>query len=938
MTIRAEAGATVETMMNAGPRRGPGREFTLIACAIACFVTSTVLGLARVDTATAAAEIESFTTTSSTTRAGDHPNLTTSFRIRNPGVTESARNIFYDAPEGVFGNPNAITRCRRSDFALTSCPSNSQAGIVTVRASHNGDPNSLLGTGPVFSLFPGEDQTALFAFTMPTLNTPTNVPVSVRTGSDYGLRFTVSEVSQSSPLRGVDLTLWGFPAIDAHNTERFQKGSPGSPPGCPLLADASCINIPAQSSDPPRPLTSNPTICTGEPLVARLEVQTYQDSKSVAMAEANYPPTTECERQKFNPVLRASATTTETDTPSGLDLTLRAPQFLSSAASPSQLKSVTVTLPPGFTINPDAADGQTMCTDAQASFGRDVPSACPDNSKIGTFEVTTPALDDPLTGSLYIGEPKPANQYRVFMIATGSGINAKLVSSFLPDPNTGRLVIQTQTLPQVAFEEFRLHLFASDRGLLATPIYCTRYPISGQFFPWNGQLADQTSTDLFGLEAGPNGRPCPPQVRPFNPRLEAGTSNANAGEFSDFHLKLDRDDGDQFLGDLNFAMPPGFTGDLRGISYCPEAAIAQAAVNLGRAELAAPSCPAQSQVGSSNVAAGPGTHPFHALGRMYLAGPLRGAPLSLVAITPALAGPYDYGNVVVRVALHVDPLTAQVRAVSERMPQIIGGIPIRMRSIRVSIDRPNFTINPTNCSNFTVDSQGIGDQGSVANFSSPFTAVNCATLSFKPKMTIRQLGGKGQTKRSKNPRLQFDLRTRPGDANIKSISVTLSSAFNIDQRHLGNICSEKELTEKQCAGRTPIGKATTTTPLLDQPLEGPVYAVSGSGGLPRLAFVLNGQVNLVPRADTRTVKGRVRTTVPVVPDAPIGHFRLTVFGGKSGYLINTRDVCKRPPVVRVKFVGQNGKTRTQKVRTKTGCGGKGKKRAKQSSGHRRASR
>jgi hypothetical protein len=209
----------------------------------------------------------------------------------------------------------------------------------------------------------------------------------------------------------------------------------------------------------------------------------------------------------------------------------------------------------------------------------------------------------------------------------------------------------------------------------------------------------------------------------------------------------------------------------------------------------------------------------------------------------------------------------------------------------------------------------------VTDFSSFVQVVNCRSLSFKLKLTIRQVGRKGTT-RANNPQLQFDLRTRAGDANIKSISVTLSHAFEIDQRHLGNICSEKELTEKQCAGRTPIGKASTRTPLLDQPLSGPVYAVSGSGGLPRLAFILNGQVNLVPRADTKTTRGgQLKTTVPVVPDAPIGHFSLTVFGGKTGYLINTRDICGHTPVTRVAYTAQNGKTRTQAVKLKAACGG-----------------
>jgi hypothetical protein len=440
--------------------------------------------------------------------------------------------------------------------------------------------------------------------------------------------------------------------------------------------------------------------------------------------------------------------------------------------------------------------------------------------------------------------------------------------------------------------------------------------------PWNPTQAPQRSSPNVSITSGPGGKTCPGIVRPFTPRLVAGTSTPTAGDFSNFMLKLDRDDGDQFLGDLTFRMPPGFTGDLRGISYCPEASIAAAALNSGRAEQVSPSCPASSQIGTTNVSAGPGEHPFHAVGRMYLSGPLKGAPLSLAAVTPALAGPYDYGVVVVRVGLHVDPQTAQVYAASDTVPSIIGGVPIRMRSIRVNIDRERFTINPTNCSPFTVDSQGIGDQGTVTDFSSFFEAVNCARLPFKPKMTMRQLGRKA-TRRSQNPELQVDLRTRPGDANIKSISVTLSSAFEIDQRHLGNICSEKELTANECAGRTPIGKARTITPLLDQPLSGPVYAVSGSGGLPRLAFILNGQVKLVPRADTTTsTGGRLQTTVPIVPDAPIGHFRLNVFGGKRGYLINTRDICAHTPFAQVAYTAQNGKTRSEAVKVKAACGKK----------------
>ncbi len=876
--------------------------------------------------AQAAIGIESFSTVSSDPQAGGHPDFTTSFSLENPGSPEAARNVTLEAPEGVFGNPNALIRCTASDFALEQCPVDSQVGLVTVRAKYGGDPDYLLGTAPIFDMVPQAQETARFAFIVPTLDIPIAVPVSARTAADYGLRFTVAEISQLTPLAGATLTFWGMPADEGHDPSRFAKGSPGEPAGCPGLQDASCIAVGAHDSISVRPLIDYPTTCSGQALATELRVSSYQHPEDSSTAHSEYAPVSGCDHEAFNPVLSANLTTTETDSASGLDLGFTVPQTLGTTPAPSEMKSVTVEMPSGLTINPDAADGQTACTDAQANFAGEGPASCPDSSKVGTVSISTPALDGPLIGSLYIGEPEPSDQYRIFMIASGFGLNVKLVGSLSPDPSTGAVTARFEGLPQVPFEGFEIHLFASDRGLLATPTHCTLYPIEARFVPWNETLAPQQSVQNLGLSAGPGRAPCPGQKRPFSPRLVAGTSNPTAGGFSKFHLRLERDDGDQFLSDVNFRMPPGFTGDLRGIDYCPEASIAAAAANRGRTEQLSPSCPPSSFIGTTNVAAGPGSHPFHAVGRMYLAGPLNGAPLSLAAITPALAGPYDYGVVVVRVALNVDPETAQVSALSDTVPSIIGGIPIRMRSIQVNIDRDKFTINPTNCTPTSVDSQGIGDQGTVTDFSSYFHAVNCRSLPFKPTMSVRQLGPRKETRRSKNPRLQFDLKTRPGDANVKSLSVTLPQAFLIDQRHLGNICSEKELTENECAGRTPIGHASTMTPLLDQPLSGPVFAVSGSGGLPKLAFVLDGQVNLLPRAETKTIigkggAGRLQTTVPVVPDAPIGHFELTIFGGKTGYLENTKNLCVgKRPVVDTSYIGQNGKTRSQRVKVGANCG------------------
>jgi hypothetical protein len=869
--------------------------------------------------ASAALKIEEFETTASTSLAGGHPDLFTHFKVNRGG--EVAKNVSFDAPRGMFGNPAVLTKCAATDFAQEQCPPNSQAGIITIHAAYEGNPNFLLGTAPVYALEPGPEEAARFSFYVPVLDIPIALPVSVRSATDYGLRFTVSGITQAVPLSEADITFWGFPANSAHDMQRFGKGSPGHPAGCPELADTSCITTPIRASVPELPFTGNPSVCAG-PQLTTLEIETYQQPSVKVPAYASYPPITECERQTFRPVAQARLTSEQADSPSGLDLEFTIPQSQTKAASPSSLRAAELIFPEGLTINPDAADGQRACSDAEAGFGREANQQCPDNSKVGTVVLSSESLPRTLEGSIYLGEPLPGEQYRLFLLADGYGLHVKLVGGLIPNPATGQLRTQFQNLPQLPLEKFQMHIFASDRGIFATPTHCAVYAVATHLYPWNAAQADQNSKFGISVTSGPSGGTCPAGTRPFAPKLEAGTSNARAGSFSNFTLKLDREDGDQYLGELGFVMPPGLLGSLRGIAYCPETAIAGAAARSGRFEQAFPSCPAASEIGSDNVAAGPGTHPFHAVGRMYLAGPYKGAPLSMVAITPALAGPYDYGVVVVRVALQVDPLDAHVTANSDPVPSIIGGIPLRLRSIQVNLERPNFILNPTNCEPMGVASHGTGDQGTVASFSSFFQAVNCATLAFKPQMTVTQKGG---TARAQDPQLEFHLKTRPGDANIKSVAVTLSKAWAIDQRHLGNLCSEAELISKKCAGRQAIGKVSVKSPLLDAPLSGPAYAVSGKGGLPRLAFILDGQVSLVPRAKSSSVKGALKTVVPTVPDAPIGDFRLTVFGGKNGYLINTRSLCAKKVVSTVEYVAQNGKKLTQNIKAKAACKKRGNK-------------
>ena len=420
----------------------------------------------------------------------------------------------------------------------------------------------------------------------------------------------------------------------------------------------------------------------------------------VTNADYPWPQGTGCDQLSFNPSLYAQPTTTATDAPSGIDVDLTVPQQVSPfVPSPSELRSAVVTLPEGFSINAGAADGKTSCSDEEAllgPFGSDAEAVCPESAKVGSLTIDSPALPGPLPGFVYLGRPQPGDRYRIFLIANGFATHVKLAGTVTPDPHTGRLEISFPNLPQTTFTSFNLHFFGSERGLLATPTQCGEYPVTTVFTPWDESLSTQESTQYFRLTTGPDGSPCPGSTRPFSPGFQAASLGHAAAAHTPFSLEVTRPDGDQNLSSLNVTAPPGFSATLKGIPYCPQSSIesAEAETYTGAEQLASPSCPLASQVGESVVGAGAGTHPVYLPGKVYLAGPYRGAPLSLVVITPAVTGPYDIGSVVVREGLRVNPETAQVSTVGRPLPQIIGGVPLRLRSIRVDLNRPNFTLEP----------------------------------------------------------------------------------------------------------------------------------------------------------------------------------------------------------------------------------------------------
>jgi hypothetical protein len=396
---------------------------------------------------------------------------------------------------------------------------------------------------------------------------------------------------------------------------------------------------------------------------------------------------------------------------------------------------------------------------------------------------------------------------------------------------------------------------------------------------------------------------------------------------------LTRPAGQQELKGLDITLPPGATAKLAGVSYCPPAAIDAAGSRSGTDENANPSCPADSKIGVATVEAGTGDSPLKIGGTAYLAGPYEGAPLSVVVVTPAIAGPFDLGTVVVRVPLFVDPETAQVHTKTDALPDVYGGTKLDIRSVFLNLNRKEFTLNGTNCDKAAtagVIKGGGSDPTNPAAYSSaavsdPFQAKNCDKLGFKPKLKIRLFG---KTKRAKHPKLRAILKARPGDANIARASVALPHALFLDQASLGTVCTRVQFAASQCPKKSIYGHARAFTPLLAKPLEGPVYLRSSNNTLPDMVAHLQGQVDvdLVGRIDS--FKGGIRTTFDRVPDVPVTKFVMILPGGKKGLLVNSRNLCAKPVRGIIRIKGQNGKKANSKPKLRTPCKKKHKKHGK----------
>jgi hypothetical protein len=826
----------------------------------------------------------------------------------------SIKRFNLELPVGLTGNPRAVTRCRVEQLAASEvgCPIDSQVGTVAINV---GTGAATFFSLPLYNMVPRPGVVATFGFN--SVGTPVLTDASVRSGDDYGISATVPLASQAVPVIRVQVNLWGVPGDPRHDESRGICERDGG--SCPT--DQSL-----------EPFLTLPSSCPGTPLDFGLETNSWQEPANTQAASFSEDPfgtpfvIEGCEGVPFSPSVQVRPDTSAAASPTGLAVDLTAPQVESfDGIASADLKDVRVQLPPGMTVNASSADGLSGCSPAQIALKSPAPPSCPDSSKLGSVSLQTPLLEAPLPGSVYLATQgtNPFNSLLALYIAVddpATGVVIKLAGQISPDSATGQLTATFLDNPQLPFEALHLPLKGGNRAALVTPPGCGTYTTNATLTGWADPGESIPSQSSFTIDEN-----CAAASQ-FTPALSAGTANPLAGAPSPFTLRVTRPDGQQNISAIQATLPKGLLAKLKGVPYCPEA------------NAATGDCPASSQVGTTTVGAGAGSNPIYvpepgkAPTAVYLAGPYKNAPLSLVVKVPAQAGPFDLGTVAVRNALNVDPSSTQVTAVSDPLPQILQGIPISYRDVRVEMNRPDFTLNPTSCNAMAVTSTITSIAGATANPSSRFQVGSCERLAFAPKLSLSL---KGATKRTGNPALKAVLTFPPkgGKANIKKTSVLLPKSIFIDNANINNPCTRVQFNANACPAKSILGKARAFTPLLDKPLEGPVYFRSNGGEreLPDLVADLNGQIHvtLVGFIDAVKIKGtegaRVRTRFQNVPDAPVSKFVIDLKGGnKKGLLEISSGFCNGKQRAGVKFDGQNGKFFDTEPVVGTSCGAKGK--------------
>ncbi len=898
------------------------------------------------------------------TQAGSHPfavnvgfGLNTTIDPKYGEVPdEQLKTLLTKLPAGFTGSPIATPRCATADFlnqhddGTNDCPDSTAVGATT--AGVLGPENEV--PAPVYSLIPPPGVAVKLGFFV--VQVPVTIEIGLNQDPPYNVVGALTNVSQGVEVYGGSLELWGVPADHAHDHLRGRCLSTNGLDGDGQFKSKGGI---CPTNAPELPFLTLPRSCQG-PLSTAYEAVSWQEpfappfKGSVITHDNAEPPNpqgmTGCSKVGFSPTIDSKATTTQAETGTGLDFVvdihdegLTSPTGLAQ----SDIKDAKITLPQGMTINPSVGEGLAVC--APADLKRETlhsapGEGCPNASKLGTLHAETPLVDEAIDGDVFLAQqddptttqPGAENPFdsliALYMVIknTKLGVIVKEPLKIEPDPKTGQLVTTLEDNAQVPISHFVFHFKEGARSPLVTPSTCGTYETKAEFTPWANPDQVLTTTSSFKVTSGVGGGPCPPGgVPPFHPEFQAGAVNNNAGAFSPFNMRLIRSDGEQDMTKFSSILPPGELGSLSGVDKCPDSAIAIAKAKTGRQEKASPSCPANSLIGHTLAGAGVGGALTYVGGQIYLGGPYHGDPLSVISITPAVAGPFDAGTVVVQLALTLNPRTAEVEvdgANSDPIPHIIKGIVLKVRDLRVYVDRPNFTLNPTSCDESSAKATLFGSNVDVFNpaddvpaaLASRYQAANCLNLGFKPSLALSLKGG---TKRGGHPGLIATYKPRKDDANVKGLVVRLPRSAFLDQAHIRTICTRIQFAADACPAGAQYGFIKAFTPLLDTPLEGPVWLRSSSHKLPDLVFDLHGLVDIEVATRIDSAKGGIRASLENLPDAPLSKVILRMQGGKKGLIVNSRNLCGATSKANVEYTGQNGKEAKANPVMKADCGG-----------------
>ena len=829
------------------------------------------------------------------TQAGGHPYvLRTSFALSRNGIEAQAnvKDVETQLPPGLIGDPTALATCTRSQLTAFQCPGAAQVGLITLQTTHGG----AFFEEPLYNLLPPAGVPAEFGT---RFNTFTNIYIdsNVRTGGDYGVTARVRNASAATGVVGATVELWGVPAAASHNAQRKCPPPPGQ---VGEVGGPSCT-----AGTELVPFLREPTSCGGGELSVNMSVDSWQDAGAFVSRTAPLPAVTGCALPSFTPSLSLSPSTVAADSPSGLGLNLTVPQEQApTGLGEADLKSSSIALPEGVAADPSAAAGLQACSPAQIALTSPSEPSCPEASKIGTVEIETPLLADVVKGSVYVAE-QDNNPFKsllaIYVVAQADGALVKLAGHVEANQETGQLTTTFENLPQLPFSDLRLNLFGGPRGVLVTPEACGTFSSASSWGPWSA-IAPVDLASPFSVSTG-----C---VSGFAPSFAAGVSSTQAGSYSPLVLSFSRSDSEQQPSGVSVTLPPGLLARIAGVPLCPEAE-----ANAGDG---AGGCPANTQIGTVSAAAGAGPSPIVLPGKIYLTGRYKGAPYGESVVVPAIAGPYDLGDVVVRGQIRIDPATAQATVLSEPFPTILQGIPVKLRSVQVSIDRPAFVFNPTSCDPMALTGVLHSTGGLTAAVSSRFQVADCAGLAFEPKLSVSTLG---KASKLNGASLKFMI-TYPKDA-MGSQSWMKEMKFDIPKQLPARLTTLQKAcvahvfeTERQnCPAASIIGHVLVHTPVLPVPLEGPLYFVSyGGAAFPDAVAVLKGDGITIEShghtfIDNKT--GVTSATFEAVPDVPFESIEVTVPQGRysefganlphEGY-----DFCGEHLKMPILFKAQNG--------------------------------